>query len=158
MLAASLTVSLILAGCANSGTAATEKPADESIVTSSQNIESENLKSILEANGELDSSESDDGAQDKGKVNKENSSDMSGQDESLTDQKTSDEAAKKKAAEEAKQKEDAAKQSEAQTAEEEILSHVAGIKHFTTVEGKHPNVMAGVAGDDTIAEVTSPLR
>ncbi len=163
MLAASLTVSLVLAGCANGGTAATEKPADESIVTSSQYIESENLKSILEANGELDSSESDNGAQDKGKVNKEDSSDTSRQDESLTDQKTSDEAAqkkaaeeaKKKAAEEAKQKKDAAKQSEAQTAEEEILSHVAGIKHFTTVEGKHPNVMAGVAGDDTIAEVTS---
>ena len=75
MLAASLTVSIIFAGCANSGTAATEKPADESIVTSSQNIESENLKSILEANGELDSIESDDGAQDKGKLNKENSSD-----------------------------------------------------------------------------------
>ena len=155
MLAASLTFSIIFAGCANSGTAATEKPADESIVTSSQNIESENLKSILEANGELDSSESDDGAPEKGKVNNENSLDTSSSDNSLTDQQTADEAAQKRAAEEAKQKAEAAKQAEAQSAEEEILSHVAGIKHFTTVEGKHPNVMAGVAGDDTIAEVTS---
>ena len=148
MLTAALTASLVLAGCASGGTAATEKPADESNVTSSQMIESENLKSILEAKGDLDSSASDDGAQNKGKVNKGNRSDTSSRDESLTDQKTSDEAAKKRAAEEAKQ-------AEAQTAEEEILSHVAGIKHFTTVEGKHPNVMAGVAGDDTIAEVTS---
>ena len=155
MLTAALTASLVLAGCASGGTAATEKPADESNVTSSQMIESENLKSILEAKGDLDSSASDDGAQNKGKVNKGNRSDTSSRDESLTDQKTSDEAAKKRAAEEAKQKEEAAKQAEAQTAEEEILSHVAGIKHFTTVEGKHPNVMAGVAGDDTIAEVTS---
>ena len=54
MLASTLTASLILAGCASGETSATEKPADESIVTSSQYIESENLKSILEANGELD--------------------------------------------------------------------------------------------------------
>ena len=155
MLTAALTASITLVGCAGGGTATSEKVPDESTVSHGQMSDSENLRSILSASENTDSSVSEDATRAKGKVNNGGRSDASISDDSLTDQKISDEAAQKKAAEEAKQKAEAAKQAEAQKAEEEILSHVAGIKHFTTVEGKHPNVMAGVAGDDTIAEVTS---
>lgn len=148
MLTAALTASVFLGGCGGGSSTVTEKPSDESTVTESSGDEalSDDSKSAQNT---------------KESVKKKSLSGQSGADslpdESLTDTGISDaEAAELKKAEEEKQKEEAAKQAEAQAAADaEILTHVSGIKHFTTVEGKHPDVMAGVAWDDTIAEVTT---
>ncbi len=141
MLAASLTAILFLGGCSAGSPASSKAPSDESVSGAGGESAGENLQNT-ETAGKLTGADESSGGKEKAK---------SPGDESLTDSKISDEAAKQKAEEEAKKKEE----EEKKAAEEEILTHVAGIKHFTTVEGKHPNVMAGVAGDDTIAEITS---
>jgi hypothetical protein len=119
-------------GCTGSNSAATAL-SDESVTTQDASGDEERIENVLTEIGHADDSLSAE------ELKKQAAgSDVS--DASLSDEKVSDAEAEKKARADA---------------EAELLSHVKGIKHFTTVEGKHPDVMAGVTWDDTIAEVTS---
>ena len=132
ILSMALAVSLLLMGCAASNSAATAL-SDESVTTQDASGDAGHIENVLTEIGNADDSLSAEALKNQG-------TESGVSDDSLSDEKVSDAEAEKKARADA---------------EAELLSHVKGIKHFTTVEGKHPDVMAGVTWDDTIAEVTS---